>query len=67
MKIIVSNRKIWVDVLMKEKMVMSNVDDESPIFKAITTFIAFNVVGVILLLPFIFLFVINKPFRFYHW
>jgi hypothetical protein len=66
MKIIVSNRKIWVDVLMKEKMVMSNVDDESPIFKAITTFIAFNVVGVILLLPFIFLLVINKPFRFYH-
>ena len=60
-KIIVSNRKIWVDVLMKEKIGMSNVGDENPIFKAITTFIAFNVVGVIPLLPFIFLFVINNP------
>ncbi len=60
-KIIVSNRKIWVDVLMKEKMGMSNVDDENPIFKAITTFIAFNVVGVIPLLPFILLFVTNNP------
>ena len=60
-KTIVSNRKIWVDVLMKEKMGMSNADDENPIFKAITTFIAFNVVGVIPLLPFIFLFTINNP------
>jgi len=60
-KIIVSNRKIWVDVLMKEKIGMSNVGDENPLFKAITTFIAFNVVGVIPLLPFIFLFVINNP------
>jgi vacuolar iron transporter family protein len=40
-KIIVSNRKIWVDVLMKEKMGMSNVDDENPIFKAITHSIVF--------------------------
>ena len=46
---------------MKEKMGTSNVDDENPIFKTITTFIAFNVVGVISLLPFIFLFVINNP------
>jgi len=60
-KIIVSNRKIWVDVLMKEKMGISNVDDENPIFKATTTFVAFNVVGVIPLLPFIFLYIINNP------
>ena len=60
-KIIVSNRKIWVDVLMKEKMGISNVDDENPIFKAVTTFVAFNVVGIIPLLPFIFLFIINNP------
>ena len=46
---------------MKEKIGMSNVGDENPLFKAITTFIAFNVVGVIPLLPFIFLFVINNP------
>ncbi len=60
-KSIVSNRKIWVDVLMKEKMGISNVDDENPIFKATTTFVAFNVVGVIPLLPFIFLYIINNP------
>ena len=60
-KIIVSNRKIWVDVLMKEKIGISNVDDENPIFKATTTFVAFNVVGVIPLLPFIFLYIINNP------
>lgn len=46
---------------MKEKMGISNVDDENPIFKAVTTFVAFNVVGVIPLLPFIFLFIINNP------
>jgi VIT1/CCC1 family predicted Fe2+/Mn2+ transporter len=60
-KVIVSNRNIWVDVLMKEKIGMSDIKDENPIFKAITTFIAFNVVGVIPLIPFIFLFVINNP------
>ncbi len=49
---------------MKEKIGMSNVGDENPIFKVITTFIAFNVVGVIPLLPFIFLFVINSPASF---
>ena len=60
-EVIISNRNIWVDVLMREKIGTSNIKDENPIFKAITTFIAFDMVGVIPLIPFIFLFVINNP------
>jgi VIT1/CCC1 family predicted Fe2+/Mn2+ transporter len=55
-KVITSKRRIWLDVLMKEKMGLAEFKDEKPLSKAITTFAAFNLIGLIPLLPFLFVF-----------
>jgi VIT1/CCC1 family predicted Fe2+/Mn2+ transporter len=59
--VIISNRKIWTDILLKEKTGIIDKENVNPIFKAITTFVAFNLVGLIPLLPFIFALIINNP------
>ena len=55
-KVITSKRKVWVDILMKEKLGSADIKNESPMSKAITTFSAFNLVGLIPLLPFLLVF-----------
>lgn len=58
-KVITSRKKVWLDIIMKEKIGSSNINGEYPLYKAITTFIAFNVIGLIPLLPFILVFLIG--------
>jgi len=54
--IIISKRKVWLDTIMKEKLGLVEDKNENPLYKAITTFVAFNVVGLIPLTPFIFVY-----------
>lgn len=55
-RIITSRRKVWLDTMMKEELGLID-DPKNPIESAITTFVAFNFIGIIPLLPFIFLYV----------
>jgi VIT1/CCC1 family predicted Fe2+/Mn2+ transporter len=50
-RIITSRRKVWVDTMMKEELGLIE-DARRPRDTAITTFVAFNVIGVIPLMPF---------------
>jgi vacuolar iron transporter family protein len=52
--VIISKRKVWLDTIMKEKLGLIDDKNENPISKAITTFVAFNIAGLIPLTPFIF-------------
>lgn len=61
-KVITSKRKVWVDTMMKEELGLIHNKSENPRNKAITTFVAFNLVGLIPLIPFIFLYImISNP------
>ena len=57
-RIITSRRKVWVDTMMKEELVLSE-DDKKPLDSAFSTFVGFNAVGIIPLLPFLFFFLNN--------
>ena len=50
-RIITSRRKVWVDTMMKEELGLIE-DDKHPIDSSISTFVGFNLVGLIPLLPF---------------
>lgn len=52
--VITSRRKVWIDTMMKEELGLIE-DKKQPLDAAITTFAAFNVVGLIPLFPFVFL------------
>jgi VIT1/CCC1 family predicted Fe2+/Mn2+ transporter len=54
-RIITSRRKVWVDTMMKEELGLIE-DKKSPRETALTTFVAFNVIGVIPLVPFMAMF-----------
>ena len=54
-RIITSRRKTWVDTMMKEELGLIE-DKSKPIEVALTTFIGFNFIGVVPLIPFIFLY-----------
>ncbi len=51
-RIITSRKKVWVDTMMKEELGLIE-DDEAPINSSISTFVGFNVIGVIPLIPFL--------------
>jgi VIT1/CCC1 family predicted Fe2+/Mn2+ transporter len=51
-RIITSRRKVWVDTMMREELGLIE-DNRRPIDTAVTTFVAFNAVGLIPLLPFV--------------
>ena len=51
-RIITSRRKIWVDTMMREELGLIK-DDKKPIDSSVSTFIGFNMVGVIPLIPFV--------------
>ena len=50
-RIITSKKKVWVDTMMKEELGLI-VDEKNPIDSSISTFIGFNLVGLIPLIPF---------------
>ena len=56
-RIITSRRKVWIDTMMKEELGLIE-DEKGPIDSAISTFIGFNLIGLIPLIPFmIFIFI----------
>lgn len=56
-RIITSRRKVWVDTMMKEELGLIEDSSRRPLETAITTFVAFNLVGLIPLLPFVAMFI----------
>ena len=52
-RIITSRRKIWVDTMMKEELGLIE-DKKGPLDSSVSTFVGFNLVGLIPLIPFIF-------------
>ena len=51
-RVITSRRKVWVDTMMREELGLIE-DGRRPRDSAVTTFVAFNAVGLIPLLPFV--------------
>lgn len=52
-KVIISKRKVWIDTMMREELGLIRNQNENPKNKAITTFVAFNLIGLIPLIPFV--------------
>ena len=50
-RIITSKRKVWIDTMMKEELGLIE-DVENPLVNSASTFIGFNLVGLIPLIPF---------------
>ncbi|MEJ2258911.1 MAG: VIT1/CCC1 transporter family protein [Nitrosopumilaceae archaeon] len=50
-RIITSRRKVWVDTMMKEELGLIE-DEKKPLDSSISTFIGFNLIGLIPLIPF---------------
>jgi VIT1/CCC1 family predicted Fe2+/Mn2+ transporter len=60
-RIITSRRKVWVDTMMKEELGLIE-DEKSPMDSSISTFVGFNLIGLIPLIPFmIFMAIGTKP------
>jgi VIT1/CCC1 family predicted Fe2+/Mn2+ transporter len=59
--VITSRRKVWVDTMMREELGLIE-DSRRPRDTAVTTFAAFNAVGLIPLLPFVAMFMAGSPF-----
>ena len=55
-RIITSRRKVWLDTMMKEELGLIE-GKRRPVDTAISTFIGFNIIGVIPLIPFVFFFI----------
>lgn len=51
-RMITSRRKVWVDTMMREELGLVE-DNKRPLNSAISTFVGFNVVGIIPLIPFL--------------
>jgi VIT1/CCC1 family predicted Fe2+/Mn2+ transporter len=51
-RIITSRRKVWIDTMMKEELGLIE-DEKRPLDSSISTFVGFNLIGLIPLLPFI--------------
>jgi VIT1/CCC1 family predicted Fe2+/Mn2+ transporter len=58
-RVITSRRKVWVDTMMKEELGLIE-DSKRPRDAAVTTFVAFNAIGLIPLLPFVAMFVASS-------
>lgn len=59
-RMITSKRKVWVDTMMREELGLVE-DDKRPLNSALSTFVGFNVVGLIPLIPFIVFFGLGLP------
>ncbi len=58
-RIITSRRKVWVDTMMREELGLVE-DEKEPIDSSISTFVGFNVIGIIPLIPFIIFFAFDS-------
>ncbi len=56
---ITSRRKVWVDTMMKEELGLIE-DEKKPIDSSVSTFLGFNVIGIIPLIPFIVFFTFDS-------
>jgi hypothetical protein len=56
-----AREKVWVDTMMREELRLIE-DRKQPLDAAITTFAAFDLSDLILLLPFVFLYFSGLPF-----
>ena len=63
--VITSRRKVWVDTMMREELGLIE-DKKEPLDVAITMFAAFNLVGLVPLIPFVFLHVSGFVFSTEH-
>jgi len=54
-RIITSRRKVWVDTMMREELGLIE-DKKEPIDSSVSTFVGFNLIGIIPLIPFILFF-----------
>lgn len=50
-RIITSRKKVWIDTMMKEELGLIE-DAKNPIHSSISTFVGFNLIGIIPLIPF---------------
>ena len=50
-RIITSRRKVWIDTMMKEELGLIE-DSKNPIDSSVSTFVGFNIIGLIPLIPF---------------
>ncbi|QLH03693.1 hypothetical protein C5F47_09155 [Nitrosopumilus cobalaminigenes] len=50
-RIITSKRKVWIDTMMKEELGLIE-DEKDPMHSSVSTFVGFNLVGLIPLIPF---------------
>ncbi|NND85904.1 MAG: hypothetical protein HKM23_00955 [Nitrosopumilus sp.] len=50
-RIITSRKKVWVDTMMKEELGLIE-DSKNPVHSSISTFVGFNLIGIIPLIPF---------------
>ncbi|MGY5148489.1 MAG: VIT1/CCC1 transporter family protein [Candidatus Nitrosopumilus sp. bin_68KS] len=57
-RIITSRKKVWIDTMMKEELGLIE-DEKNPLDSSISTFIGFNLIGVIPLIPFMFFMMIG--------
>ena len=57
-RIITSRRKVWVDTMMREELGLVE-DEKRPIDSSVSTFVGFNVIGIIPLIPFVLFFIFN--------
>ena len=57
-RIITARRKVWVDTMMREELGLVE-DDRCPLHTAFSTFVGFNLIGLIPLLPFVIFFVFD--------
>ena len=51
-RIITSRRKVWIDTMMKEELGLIE-DEKKPVDSSISTFVGFNLIGLIPLIPFV--------------
>ena len=65
-RMITSRRKVWVDTMMREELGLVE-DNKKPLDSAVSTFVGFNIIGIIPLIPFIVFFAlqIDSNFAFY--
>jgi VIT1/CCC1 family predicted Fe2+/Mn2+ transporter len=54
-RIITSRRKVWIDTMMREELGLVK-GKYTPIDSAVNTFVGFNIIGIIPLIPFIFIY-----------
>ncbi|MFQ5497108.1 MAG: VIT1/CCC1 transporter family protein [Nitrosopumilus sp.] len=58
-RIITSRRKVWIDTMMKEELGLVE-DEKNPMNSSISTFVGFNLIGLIPLVPFIVFMIIGS-------